>query len=187
LGPSLLSTQPDSGGGFFYFMNIKLQRYKRNRIKGMNIVNSAIAAGYSENYARKKAFRIERQVKVGLNDAFERAGLTDKAIVEHALEGLNADKVISCNVISPDGGSMRDAHGTTKDFIDVPDWPTRHKYFETILKLSGRLNQLVDGAQVKNEFKIMVVYPNANVQINEQVNNRIEVIPNENRTQTISS
>lgn len=103
--------------------------------------NAAVAAGYSENYARAKAYKIERLVKVGMADAFERAGLTDKAIVSHAIEGLNANKVISCNVIAPNGEGMKEANSMTKDFVDVPDWQARHKYFETILKLTDKLRE----------------------------------------------
>jgi hypothetical protein len=121
-------------------MNDRQQKYKKNRLLGMNQVNAARAAGYSEKYSRQ-ACRIERSVKVSMADAFERAGLTDKAIVAHALEGLNASKVISCNVIAPDGEGMKDANSMTKDFVDVPDWQSRHKYFETILKLTELLKE----------------------------------------------
>ena len=114
-------------------MNVRLQKYKANRLLGMNIVNAARAAGYSENYALHKSYRIERMEKVGMADAFEQAGLTDKAIVGHGLQGLCANKVISANIIHGD------ADEKTNDFIDVPDWANRHRYYETILKLTDRL------------------------------------------------
>jgi len=107
----------------------------------MNQYNAARAAGYSHNYANKGGGRIEKLGKVGMAEAFEQAGLTDRALIIHANEGLNATKVISCNVIAPSGEGMSDAHGTTKDFIDVPDWGNRHKYFETVLKLTDRMKE----------------------------------------------
>ena len=112
-------------------MNIRLQKYKANRLLGMNIYNSARAAGYSHAYAKKA--KPEKVAKGSLTDAFEQAGLTDKAIVAHALQGLCANKVISANIIHGD------ADEKTNDFIDVPDWAARHKYYETILKLTDKL------------------------------------------------
>jgi len=127
-------------------MNTRQQRYKKNRLTGMNEYNAARAAGYSESYS--KGARPEKCVKVCLADAFEQAGLTDKAIIDHALQGLNASKVISAVVVnqknrptSLDDGELFDANEKTNDFIDVPDWTARHKYFETILKLTNRLKE----------------------------------------------
>jgi len=139
------------------YLTVRRQKYKANRLAGMNQVNSARAAGYSEVFSRTASDRLERSIKVDMRDHFERAGLTDKKIVEHALKGLNAGKVISANVIASDG--MADAHGTTKDFIDVPDWTARHKYFETILKITDKLRDKVihSGAVASSETKIVIV------------------------------
>jgi len=121
-------------------MNIRQQKYKQNRLLGMNIVNAARAAGYSEKYATHKGYRIERLVKVGLSDAFERAGLTDNAIIIHALEGLKADKVQGCDVyVYKDEDDKWQVNEAKNEFIENPDWNARHKYFETILKLTERL------------------------------------------------
>lgn len=124
-------------------MNLRQQKYKANRLAGMNQYNAARSAGYSEIYSRQ-ACRVEKLVKDSIADCFEQAGLTDRAIVNHALEGLNAKKVISANVIAKDGEGMRDANSMTKDFIDVEDWASRHKYFETILKMTDRLKEKVE-------------------------------------------
>jgi hypothetical protein len=119
------------GKGIMKLTN-RQQLYKKNRIMGMDQRNAARAAGYSEAYAAQ-ACRIERVVKVSLRDAFERAGLTDKKIVEYALEGMQANKVVSANI------TYGDADSKTNDFIDVPDWQVRHKFFETTLKLTDKL------------------------------------------------
>jgi hypothetical protein len=113
-------------------MNIRQAKYKKNRLAGMNQYNAARAAGYSEAYSRNA--KPEKIVKGCMADAFEQAGLTDKAIVAHALEGLIASKTVSAV-----GG--KDAGAGTFDFIDVPDWGNRHKYFETILKLTERMKE----------------------------------------------
>jgi hypothetical protein len=157
--------------------SIRQQKYKENRLAGMNQYNAARAAGYSEKYS-KQACRVERLVKVSLVDAFERAGLTDKAIVKHALEGLNANKVISCNVISSNGEGMKDANSMTKDFVDVPDWQSRHKYFDTILNLIGHLKKepLIDQSQHKHFVSITELHGLTKQEIDDRQTSRIGVV-----------
>lgn len=99
---------------------LRQQRYKLNRLKGMNQYNAAIAAGYSEKYARQ-ACRIERLVKVSISDIIERAGLTDKELIEYAQEGMKATKLFG------------------KKGIEHADWNARHKFFQTILLLKEKL------------------------------------------------
>jgi hypothetical protein len=108
-------------------MNVRMQKYKKNRLSGMNIRNAARAAGYSESYVRQNG--PENKVKQSLEDSFEQAGLTDSAIVKHAIEGLNA-----LSEIIIEGAK----------YGDKPEWAVRHKYFETILKLTNRLKEKAD-------------------------------------------
>jgi len=56
----------------------------------MSQLNAARSAGYSETYS-KQACRVEKLVKVSLQDAFERAGLTDKVIAEIAMKWINSN------------------------------------------------------------------------------------------------
>lgn len=107
-------------------MNIRQQKYKRNRLLGMNQRNAAIAAGYSLNYARNA--RPEKVVKGCLADAFEQAGFTDKKIIEHALAGLEAEKTFVAD----------------KVVLTSEDWNARHKYFDTILKLAEKLKDQIN-------------------------------------------
>ena len=60
-------------------------------------------------------------------------------------EGMEANKVISANVIAPNGEGMKDANSMTKDFIEVPDHPTRIKAADSVSKLKGLV---VDKQQV---------------------------------------
>lgn len=106
----------------------------------MGIVNAARAAGYSESYSTKKAYRIEHMAKVGLADAFERAGLTDKKIIEHALAGLEATKELIV-----DG----------ERYGDTPEWQVRHKYFMSILQLTKRISTAED--RPSGETRIIIV------------------------------
>jgi hypothetical protein len=54
-------------------------------------------------------------------------------------ESLEATKVISANIIAKNGEGMADAHSMTKDFIEVPDFPTQLKANDSISKLKGHL------------------------------------------------
>lgn len=90
----------------------------------MNIYNAARAAGYSEAYAKNS--KPERVVKEGLANAFERAGFTDKFIVEYINEALDATKA------------------PTENSPEWADWQARHKFLETALKLTERLKDKVE-------------------------------------------
>lgn len=122
-------------------MSIRQQLYKKFRLEGYSKYASAIKAGYSKNTAISQAKRLDKVVNIEY--WLEIQGLTDKALAEHAFAGLNANKVISANI------TYGDADSKTNDFIDVPDWGVRHKYFETILKLGNKIKDapLVDLSQ----------------------------------------
>lgn len=57
----------------------------------------------------------------------------DSLLVQVGREGLQANKVISARVTSKEAGV------DTDDFIEVPDHPTRHKFWSTFLDLKGKL------------------------------------------------
>jgi hypothetical protein len=62
-------------------------------------------------------------------------------------DGLKANKVISCNIVSLDKEGMKDADSMTKDFVDIDDHPTRHKFLDTALKLKRYLDKDEDKNQ----------------------------------------
>lgn len=64
----------------------------------------------------------------------DQEGGTDREVAKALVRGLNATKVISCNVIAQNGEGMKDANSMTKDFVDVPDIPTQVRTSEVILK-----------------------------------------------------
>ncbi len=156
-------------------MNIRQQKYKKNRLSGMNQFNAARAAGYSHSTARAKMGQFEQSAMVGMRSAFEQAGLTDKAIVEFALQGLNAKKVISADIYIKDidGGELK-VNKNSNDWIEVEDWAVRHKYFETILKLTDRLQQkVVHSGNVDGQTtKIMII--RSDEQKKESIENGVE-------------
>lgn len=122
-------------------MNLRLQKYKKNRLAGMSAYKAAIAAGYSHNTAWNAHVNIEK--RCNFQQELIKKGLDNDTIIKVLIEGLEATKVISCNVISPKGDGMKDAGPKTQDFIDVPDYAVRHKFLETLLKLRGDLKEAV--------------------------------------------
>jgi len=106
-------------------MNLRQQKYKANRLAGMNQYNAARAAGYSEKYSRQ-ACRVEKLAIVSMAESFEQAGVTDKFLIAHALKGLEATKLFG------------------KDGIEGEDWGTRHRYFESICKMTDRLRDKIE-------------------------------------------
>lgn len=57
--------------------------------------------------------------------------LPDDLLDQVHLEGLRANRVISANIIHGE------ADEATNDFIEVPDYATRHKYLDSAYKVKG--------------------------------------------------
>ena len=131
-------------------MTVRQEKYKVNRIAGMNFFNAARAAGYSEAYCKGKSYRLERVEKVGegIRDALERAGLTDKYQAKKLRELAEATKVISCNIFVDKDGNMKKADGKSLDFIEVPDASIQLIALEHIAELKKLTsNTLIDQSQ----------------------------------------
>lgn len=145
---------------FFYMMTLRVQKYKKNRLMGMNQYNAARAAGYSEKYSRQ-ACRIEKLVQSSIRDVFEQRGLTDKAIVDYALKGMEAMRLQACDVhVQKDEDGKYEINENSNDFIEVPDWQARHKFFYTAMELMGLLKQKVEHSgkiEGMGETKIIVI------------------------------
>ena len=148
-----------------------MQKYKQNRLKGMNQLDAARAAGYSENYC-KVACRIEKAVKVSLQTHLERAGLTDKKLAEHAAEGLEATKLCGLN---------DEEH---------PDWMARHKYFITALELKGLIMEPTanNGQEEALHIRVLNIVNNynfeANVELKEKNTIDVEAQPSDQNTRS---
>jgi len=102
-------------------MNIRQNRYKANRLKGLSAYKSAMEAGYSKATAWNAHKNIEKRCN------FEQwlidAGLTDDVLAKHTEEGVKAEKLQSIAF----------------KIVPVPDWGARHKFLETALKLRGKI------------------------------------------------
>jgi len=107
-------------------------------------------AGYSDVSSKTPA-------KLTESDGFKE--LLDKYLPEEKLlrvgsEGLEANKIISARAKSRNGVPM-DADEDTDDFIEVPDHAVRHKFYETGLKIRGKLTG--DAGSITNIIVPIVV------------------------------
>ncbi len=122
---------------------------------GMSKKDSLLSAGYSENTANKHPESVYGKTRVvqAIAELMDEMGLTDRRLLETLKDGLEANKVISANVIMPSGEGMKDAGSMTKDFIEVPDHDARHKFMTTGLKLRGHLKDKVDVAMTVETYE----------------------------------
>lgn len=119
-------------------MNIRLQKYKKNRLLGMGQYNAALSAGYSESYAKARCTDLEKAANI--KDLLDRAGLTDKVLAQKHLQLLTAKKVIGylhqykksensgIEKVSPD-------EIISNKFLDTDDYAIQFKALELAYKL----------------------------------------------------
>jgi len=115
-------------------LNPREKRLKKNLLSGKfdTLQDAMIDAGYPESTAKKAAGRTvgSRRMQSALQKAIEKAGLTDDKLLSKLTEGLDSNRVISAI-------AGKEANGGTTDFVEVPDYQTRHKYLDTAFKLKG--------------------------------------------------
>jgi len=117
-------------------LTLRQKNLRRRILKGNTSVTQAmIDSGYSKNTAQ--ALQKETLAKLGIPELMDEMGMNDKRLLQVLDDGLKADKIISSMIISKSGDEMQDAHGLTKDFVEVPDHPTRHKFLDSALKLKS--------------------------------------------------
>jgi hypothetical protein len=86
----------------------------------------------------------------GMEEILEKHGITDDYLAEKTKEGLDATRTISTI-------SGKEANGGTVDFVDVPDFISRHKYLETALKLKDKFPTKVSGVQLQDGDKTISI------------------------------
>jgi len=125
-------------------VNIRLQKYKKNRILGMSQYNAALAAGYSKAMAKSHTKELEERAKI--TDVLERQGLTDKCLAIKVLELVEASDIVII-----EGVEMR---------VNRPNWPARAKGLELALRLKDLLRDKIEHSGLPaTETKIIIVYP----------------------------
>ena len=143
-------------------LTIKQRQWIDNYLKYRNATKAALIVyfpefnlekdikDYSEqetkDYHSARSMGNENLTKLDYQEFMEIAGVTDELLQRKLIEGLDANKVVSAKITS------KEANSQTDDFIDVPDYQTRHKYLETSLKLKKRLIERVDHTTLGKEL-----------------------------------
>ena len=110
---------------------------KRTKSMGKMMLES----GYSHSTSHRPSQVLKSNTFIKL---LGKAGISDKLLAKKLMEGINATKVISCNVFikDKDGNcSQKDAGGNTNDFIEVEDYGIRHRYLLTVLELKRLISR----------------------------------------------
>lgn len=111
-------------------------------------------AQYSEKTIRKSAHVVIRRLEGLIDQVLDKFGIDDELVMGILRGGLEATKVVGTIIMpGPDmkanemAASMPDAAPFSKDYVEVPDWATRHKYVESYLKMRGYFDR---GAQISS-------------------------------------
>lgn len=127
-------------------LTLKQRKWIKLYIKTGNATEAAMLVYDCKDRSVAQTIGSENISKLAFSDLMEDMGLTDVALLNVGAEGIQAKKVISARVIvkkdrptSQADGELPIASARTDDFVEVPDYAVRHRYWETLLKLKGKL------------------------------------------------
>lgn len=111
-----------------------------------NISKGMRAAGYDDTTAKNPKNLTNSEGWKQLMEEY----FPDEDLVRIVKEGLSATRVISAV------NANKQAIKATTDFIDVPDFPSRHRYLETALKLKKKLTDRLDLTSSDKPFPVPI-------------------------------
>lgn len=116
---------------------LRRKKILKGLMEGKTQKQAGIEAGLSPKTADKQVSAIlqEPRTLTAFRRLLDRA-CTDEELAQKYRTLLDAQKIISATIIN---GSPTEANGITKDFIEVPDYPTQLKTADSISKLKGHL------------------------------------------------
>lgn len=122
-------------------LTIKQRRWIKAYIKTGNATEAAMQVYDCKDRNSASVIGTENLAKLSIPDLMEEMGLTDIALLNVGTEGMMKSVKQSID------GSV------------YPDYGVRHKYWDTMLKLKGRLSDKKNTDVNINEVKILVVPP----------------------------
>jgi phage terminase small subunit len=100
-----------------------------------------IDAGYSESVANSRAKDVigKPRFQEALQERMDKHDLTDDRLLRKLSAGIDAQKIISANVIikTENGDEMKEADSMTKDFIEVDDWGAQYRFWKEAANMRG--------------------------------------------------
>ena len=106
-------------------LTVKQRKWIKEYIKTGNGTEAAWRAYDCKNREVAGAIATENLQKLSIAELMEEMGLTDVALMNMGIEGAQeANKI----------------HGTGNNFVEIPDYNARYKYWSTLFKLKGRLS-----------------------------------------------
>lgn len=133
--------------------NGELAKIKRKKVvkavaEGKTLKEAGTLAGYKETNAAEQASRVmlRPDSKILFRKLLDKV-ITDDRLASKYSDLLEATKVISATVV----GNPQEANSETKDFIEVPDYPTQLKTADSISKLKGHM---VEGNQTNIQINM---------------------------------
>ena len=121
-------------------MTLKQRKLLKAYLKTGNKTQAAIDAGYSPKTARSSGAQTLQKIAPGLNRLMDRAGLSEKRLLDPIRDGLKAHVIFQ------------------GDETDAPDHSSRLKSSELAWKLRGHLRpQPEDGAGATINVNLLVV------------------------------
>lgn len=117
---------------------LRLEKYRTNRLSGMNRYQAARAAGWAESTARHNSSKLDRLAKIGIIEALEDAGATNKIMARELVRiATSAMKRQRCTVEvrQEDGELVIDDSAAEL----VPDEHLRQNTWELIGKFKKQL------------------------------------------------
>jgi hypothetical protein len=139
-----MSTPEQEGKKVGRKVSLREMNFVKGLVTGKSQKQAMRDAGYKESTVQSKASAKVKQLAPIIQALMEKRGLTDDRLLDVLDDGLKANKVISCNIIVTNKEGMGDADSVTKDFIEVEDHPTRHKFLDTALKLKRHMKDKDD-------------------------------------------
>ena len=135
-------------------MTIKQRKWLKLYLEVGNASKAAYEVYNCKDKNSASTIGYENLRKLDYTCFLEEAGITENLLQQKIIEGLDATRSISA--IS---GSK--ANGGTVDFVDVPDYSSRHKYLETALKLKKRLVTRTDITSDGEKIELIIKDGNA--------------------------
>jgi hypothetical protein len=113
-------------------LTLKQRKWIKEYITTGNATEAAARVYDCKDRDSANAIGNENLAKLSFPELMEEMKLTDVALMNVGAEGLQATKQIS---------GVGNANSKSVEFIEVPDYAIRHRYWETLLKLKKRLGQ----------------------------------------------